>query len=252
MKLQMEEMSWPSIKEAADRGFKTVLIPIGSIEQHGRHLPTFTDSLLAHYLSEKIAERLGRTLVAPVIRPGCSEHHLAFPGTITVPPKVLNATVDAYIGSLRRGGFKNFILIPTHGGNFAPLKKAHRNLVKKHRGAKIYGYFDLDRFVGVMNRISAEFNITPEASGAHSGFAETSCVRAVRDDLVDMNSAEAGYVGPFDEKVRMTIFKKGMTALTRNGVLGDPNGASAEAGRRITETLVTEVVEMLHESGLKT
>lgn len=211
-----------------------------------------SDALLAHHLCERIAQKLGRTLVAPVIRPGCSEHHLAFPGTISVPSTLLNATIDAYIGSLKKAGFKNFVLVPTHGGNFGPMKRGYRNLTKKHRGVKIYGYFDLQRFVGVMNRVCAEFNITPEATGAHSGFAETSYVRAVRDDLVDMNLAEPGHVGVFDEDVSKRIFAKEMTALTKNGVLGDPTGASAEAGERIAEDLSSEIISTLHAMGLRT
>jgi len=248
----MEEMSWPSIKKAIDSGFKTVLVPVGSTEQHGPHLPTFTDSLLAYDLCERLAKKLGRTLVAPVIRPGCSEHHLAFPGTISVPPSTLRAVVDAYVGSLVRAGFKNFILIPTHGGNFEPLRKGFSSLRKKHREVKIYGYFNLERFVAAMNEVAAQFGVSPEAAGAHSGFAETSCVLAVRKDLVDMSSAAPGYVGPFNKEVSRQIIKRGMTAFTKNGVLGDPRGSSGEAGERIIQNLVDHITVTLNEMNLKT
>lgn len=248
----MEEMNWPSIKKAIDSGFKTVIIPVGSIEQHGPHLPTFTDTLLAYHLCERLARKMGRTLVAPVIRPGCSEHHLAFPGTISVPASTLRAVVDAYVGSLAKTGFKNFILIPTHGGNFEPLRKGFSKLRKKHRRARIYGYFDLERFVAAMNKAAAEFGVSPEASGAHSGFTETSCVLATRQDLVDMPSAAPGYVGPFDKNVSRQIIKRGMKAFTENGVLGDPRGSSTEAGERIIQSLVEEMAATLTEMRLAT
>ncbi len=103
-----------------------------------------------------------------------------------------------------------------------------------------------------MNRVCADFNVSPEAAGAHSGFTETSCVRAVREDLVDMKSAEPGYVGVFDSKVSKKLFKKGMTALAKNEVLRDPRGSSAEAGQRIFEELSNEIVSTLTKMGLKT
>jgi creatinine amidohydrolase len=250
--VQTEEMNWPSIRKAIDSGFKTILIPVGSIEQHGPHLPTFTDALLAHELCGRLAAKLGRTLVAPVIRPGCSEHHLAFSGTVSVSPSMLVKLVDAYIGSLKKAGFTNFVIIPTHGGNFEPLRKGFATLKKKYRKVNLYGYFDLQRFVGAMNEAAAQFGISPEASGAHSGFAETSCVLAVRPDLVDMASAAPGYVGPFDKNESRQIHKKGMTAFTKNGVLGDPTRSSAEAGEKIIQNTVDCIASVLNEIGLKT
>jgi len=252
MKVQMEEMNWPSIKKAVNSGFRTVLIPVGSIEQHGPHLPMFTDSLLAYDLCERLAKKLGRTLVAPVIRPGCSEHHLAFPGTISVSPSTLRALVDAYVGSLVKAGFKNFVLIPTHGGNFEPLRKGFRALKKKYPKAKVYGYFDLQRFVVAMNEVAARYRVSAEAAGAHSGFAETSCVLAVRNELVDMSSAAPGYVGPFNKEISQQIIKRGMTAFTKNGVLGDPRESSREAGEKIIQNLVDHIGAALSEMNLKT
>jgi len=248
----MEEMNWPSIKKAIDSGFRTVLIPVGSIEQHGPHLPLFTDTLLAYDLCERIAHKLGLTLVAPTIRPGCSDHHLAFPGTVSISPRMLREMVDAYVGSLMKAGFRNFVVIPTHGGNFEPLRKGFSTLRKKYRRVKIYGYFDLQRFVRAMNDVAAQFGISPEAGGAHSGFSETSCVLAVRKDLVDVSSAAPGYMGSFDEKVSRVLIRKGMTAFTKNGVLGDPTGSSAEAGEKIIQNLVDHIVASLTEMKLKT
>lgn len=248
----MEEMNWPTIKRAIDSGFKTVLIPVGSIEQHGPHLPSFTDSLLAYEICERLARKLGRTLVAPVIRPGCSEHHLAFPGTISVSPRALQTLVDAYVGSLMKAGFKNYVLIPTHGGNFEPLRKGLSALRRKYRKAKIYGYFDLQSFVEAMNKVAAQYGVSPEAAGAHSGFTETSCVLAVRSDLVDMSSAAPGYVGPFNKEVSRAIMRKGMKAFTKNGVLGDPRGSSSEAGEKIIEDLVDHIATAMREMNLRT
>jgi creatinine amidohydrolase len=165
---------------------------------------------------------------------------------------MLREMVDAYVRSLTKAGFRNFVIIPTHGGNFEPLRKGLSTLKKKHPRVKIYGYFDLQRFVRAMNDVAAQFGISPEAAGAHSGFSETSCVLAVRKDLVDVSSAAPGYMGSFNEKVSRVLMRKGMTAFTKNGVLGDPTGSSAEAGEKIIQNLVDHIVASLTEMKLKT
>ncbi len=68
----LEELTWPLVEKALKDGYKTILVPVGSIEQHGHHLPLATDSLLGEALSKRLAEKMGKTLVSPVLRPGCS------------------------------------------------------------------------------------------------------------------------------------------------------------------------------------
>ncbi|MCW4013105.1 MAG: creatininase family protein, partial [Candidatus Bathyarchaeota archaeon] len=84
--IHLEEMTWTMVEEAIAEGYKTVVMAVGSIEQHGHHLPLATDTYLGDVLATRTAEKLGKTLVAPTIRPGCSEHHLTFPGTISISP----------------------------------------------------------------------------------------------------------------------------------------------------------------------
>src|SRR5215472_11812031 len=78
-----EEMSWTEIRDAISSGKKTVLLVVGSVEQHGPHLPTITDSLVGKYVAQEAAIKLGNALVAPVMQPGLAEHRLGFPGTIS-------------------------------------------------------------------------------------------------------------------------------------------------------------------------
>ena len=93
--LRIVEMTWKQIKEAMEQGYRRVIFALGSIEQHGPHLPLVTDTLLGDVLAVRVAEKLGNTLVAPTIRPGCSEHHLSFPGSLSISSDLLAALARA-------------------------------------------------------------------------------------------------------------------------------------------------------------
>ena len=113
----LEELSWPEVEDALNRGVRTVVIVAASIEQHGPHLPTITDTAIGHAVGERLARKLGNALLAPVIRPACSDHHLAFPGSLSIPEEVFVETVIAYVRSLAPHGFDTFVLFSSHGGD---------------------------------------------------------------------------------------------------------------------------------------
>ena len=83
-KILMEEMDWEEIRDAVDSGKTTVILVSGATEQHGPHLPTGTDTILGYAVAVRAAVQLGNALVAPVIRPALSEHHMGFPGSFTL------------------------------------------------------------------------------------------------------------------------------------------------------------------------
>lgn len=116
-------MTWPDIEAALASGARTAVIAAGATEQHGRHLPEGSDAFMGEAVAERVARTLGDAMVAPVIRPGCSEHHLDFPGTISITAETLMDILDAYVASLRRNGFERFVVFSTHGGNFPVLER---------------------------------------------------------------------------------------------------------------------------------
>ncbi|MFX0116923.1 MAG: creatininase family protein, partial [Candidatus Hodarchaeota archaeon] len=172
--LRIDEMNWQDIREAIDQGFKTVVIGIGSTEQHGPHLPLQTDTILGDVIANKVAEQLHNALQAPTIRVGCSDHHLAFPGTISCRSTTLKAIIHDYVDSLVKHGFENIVLLPSHGGNFGPTQEAIEELQKRYPEFKIVGYTDLMGLIDFFTDLSVEFGITKEESGAHAGEWETS------------------------------------------------------------------------------
>ncbi|MBX6341933.1 MAG: creatininase family protein [Thermomicrobiaceae bacterium] len=244
---RLEEMSWPEVRAALDAGARTVLFAAGSMEQHGPHLPLQTDTLLGTALADALVERLPGVLRGPTVPFGVSEHHMAFPGTITLDAAAFKTLIHQYVASLARHGFEAVLVVPSHGGNFAPLRELEQETGGVIEGARFIPYTDLLAFLDILNGVAAEAGISPEEAGAHAGEAETSMVLAQRADLVDMARAAAGYVGTFDEAASRTVFERGMTALTPNGILGDARPATAERGGRYLERLADALAAYFQE-----
>lgn len=247
--VRMEEMNWPDIKEAIENGCTTAVLAIGSTEQHGPHLPLITDTLIGDALASGVAERLGNALQAPTIRAGLSEHHLTFPGTVSLRSDTLKAVISDYVESLIIHGFKTIILLPSHGGNFGTVKKSIEELQQKHPDLKIIGFTDLQGLINALGEFSGEYGISEFESGAHAGESETSIILTLAGSLVRKTRYAPGYVGPLGDKEMKIIFEKGMPALSEKGILGDPTTATAEKGdvylEKMTDYIIGEIQKLL-------
>ncbi|MBN1271888.1 MAG: creatininase family protein [Candidatus Aminicenantes bacterium] len=233
--IRMEDMTWPEIKAALEEGYTTVVTAVGSTEQHGPHLPTKTDTLIGDALAHRVALKLGRALQAKTISTGCSDHHLAFPGTISLRSDTLKMIMRDYTASLKKHGFKTIVYLPSHGGNFASVEEEVQAQRKIHPDIKILAYTDLLKFVEVLEGASGEFGVSREEAGAHAGENETSIILALEGDLVKKDRFSSGYLGPLGEKELKVILEQGMPVLTQNGVLGDPSTAAADRGEAYLE-----------------
>ncbi len=231
----LEQMTWPEIEAAIASGKTTAIIVAGASEQHGPHLPEGTDAMIGESLAIRLAWRLGNALVAPVIRPGCSDHHLAFPGTISISPDLLQGIIDAYIASLRQHGFKRFFIFSSHGGNFPLL----RLMVQRGVPPSVTVASDLTSFVGVMRdgvrRFGGEGGTIP-----HADASETGEMLVLHPELVHMDRAERGFVGDVDPE---QLMKLGLKAFTQNGVLGNPLGATEDLGEDVLSALVDFLIQ---------
>jgi len=235
--IRMEEMTWPEVRTAIDNGFTTVVVGVGSTEQHGPHLPTMTDTRIGDEIAHRVALRLGHALQARTIPIGVSEHHLAFGATVSIRQSTLKAILLDYIDSLARDGFTSIVLLPSHGGNFATVQAVIDEAAGSRPGVVVTGYAELLPFSDVLEQASGRFGISADAAGAHAGENETSIMLALEPDLVHSDRFAAGYVGPLGEEQVKIIFERGMTSLTANGVLGDPTEASAEKGEAYLDAL---------------
>jgi creatinine amidohydrolase len=243
--IRMEEMTWPDIKKAVESGYTTVVVAVGSTEQHGPQLPTMTDARIGDALAHRVALKLGRALQARTIAVGVSDHHLAFSGTLSLRSDTLEMILSDYVDSLVRSGFSRIVFLPSHGGNFATVRQAIGKASQAHPQTQIVGYTDLLGFSGFLNEVSGEFGVSPEESGAHAGENETSIMMALEPDLVRRDRFAAGYLGPLSQEQVTLILERGMPALTDNGVLGDPRKASADKGEAYLERLAAFLVDRL-------
>jgi creatinine amidohydrolase len=233
----LETLTWP---EAERLGAEDAvgLVTLASLEQHGPHLPLATDSLLGERLVREVADRLpAPVVVTPVVRGGLSAHHLGFPGSVTVPPDAYRALVVSYLEGLERMGIGQIGVWSSHGGNFGFVAE----LVRDRRGAaRLAGYADLDRFIGVMLAAAADVGLTAPETDVHAGGLETSMMLAAYPELVRPFDAVDGYTaaepGWLDR-----MLAEGIRAVSETGVLGDVRNADATAGEKIFAALADEL-----------
>lgn len=244
-KIDLEEMTSPEIGSAISSGFDTVVFAVGSNEQHGPCLPVVTDTAIGDRLASTVAMRLGNALKGPTMNIGCSEHHMRFPGTVTLRKETLQSVVKDYCDSLARHGFRRIVILPAHGGNFGPIAEIEGELQKAHPDARIVAYADLQGFVDLLHKTSERLGISKEESGAHAGESEVSMMLWTRENLVrkDKIPEAAGYLGEFTEREAAKVFEGGIGALSPIGVLGSPSKASREHGRIYFDDLASALTE---------
>lgn len=234
----MEEMTWPEIRDAMDAGATTVIIPVGAVEQHGPHLALGTDALMGEIDAVELARRLGNALVAPVIRPGISPHHLSFSGTLSLRKETLVMVLEDYVASYIRHGFRKMLFFCSHGGNYDAVGETVERMRKAYPDCYFYPEPDLLELLGTMNGVGSCDGIGPEAVGAHAGDSEASQMLAYFPELVRMERAKAGFLAPFDSAAKKRLFEGGTRSLSEIGVIGDPREATAERGRRYVAATV--------------
>jgi len=244
--LHLERMTWPEVAAALDDGWTTVVVGVGATEQHGPHLPLLVDAERGSRLAEEVARRLGRALVAPTIRVGCSEHHMDFPGTLSLRRETLRAICEDYAASLGRHGFERICFVPSHGGNFLPLREMLERLREAAgEGCRVDAFTDLEGFLEVWRGAVEEESGLGGRVGGHADIAETSEMLLIRPELVRGERAEPGYVGEVGPELLERIFEEGFRSVTANGILGDARGMSEAIGERCLERAAEAVVSGL-------
>lgn len=243
----MEELTWPEIQSAMEAGADTVLICAAAQEQHGPHLPENTDYLIGRSVCGQVALELGNALVAPVIYPGLSRHHMEHPGSLTLRPETFCALVEDYVDGYVRHGFKNIVLCWSHGGNSATIDKLALQLNDRYPQVNIVSALPLSGFLQLCTEGDRMYNLEPGSCGSHACFLETSIMLYIRPELVHMDKAVRGYMSPEVAATGQKVFRDGMKSLTQEGILGDPTHATAEAGKVLLDLLCSRTAQAIRE-----
>ena len=235
--MKLAELTWADV-EALDREI-VVVIPTGSLEQHGRHLPLFTDSLLATAVAEAVEREIpGEVLLTPTLWLGASGHHLRFPGTLSASFETYEGAVNDVVESLLPHGFRKFVALNGHGGNTSPNDVAMRKLKLRHPEATFghVGYFDFSeaKAAKVMEGPAKRIQHACEAEASLMLHCHPHLVREdrLRDDGLRAEPTLVSPVHHFDE-------------ITEEGSLGYATLATAEKGRALFEAAVAGVAEEL-------
>lgn len=210
-------MTWPDL---VDRNL-AVVVPMGSTEQHGPHLPLDTDTAIAGAVARRLVESVPELALAPAIAIGASGEHAGFPGTLSVGTAVLEEMV-VEIGR-SADAFAGVIWLNAHGGNSEALRRAHARLADEGRRSLV-------------------LRCAVPGGDPHAGRTETSMMLAIDPTRVFMERAEAGVLEPWSA-LADRIIDGGVVAVTDNGVLGDPRGATADEGEQSLVALVDQLAE---------
>jgi creatinine amidohydrolase len=230
----IERMSWPEVEAAVAGGMRRAIVCAASTEQHGPHLPEATDALLGEAYAEGLARRLGDALVAPIIRPACSEHHMAFAGSLTIATRLLMDILDSYLDSLCRHGFERFVVMSSHGGNYPVLADWERERAPEHT-LVISDWHLFDAGFEAIRAFGRN-----DSTGPHAEVMETSMMLLLHPDLVHMERAEPGFTGAVELE---DVIARGIRSITPNGILGDPVGATAEMGEAVLAAIVDRLLQ---------
>lgn len=233
--MRWEELTSPEIG-ALDRDRTVVVFPIGSVEQHGNHMPLGTDTMLAHEVSLAAASRAGDVVVLPPPWYGFSAHHMRFPGSVTLRAETLMAMVEDVVASVVKHGFRRILVVNGHGGNGGVIDVLASTLGHKHYGmARIVTltYFALAR-----ENIAALRQSETGGMG-HACEFETSLIQHLRPELVKIDRAETTYPDPGSTYLTTDLIGSqavrvyhDFADLSPTGTLGDPTLASPEAGEK--------------------
>ena len=218
--MKLADLTWPEVD-----GRPLVLVPVGSIEQHGPHLPLDTDTTIAVAVAEAIAIELGGdVVVAPPLSYGSSGEHQAFAGTSSIGTETLRLTVIELVRSMSTWGGR-IVFVNAHGGNVAALSKAVFQMIAEQHTV---GWVPC----------------ATESVDLHAGTTETSLMLHLRPESVRLERAEAGETRPLAD-IMPLLMAGGVGAVSPNGVLGDPTGASAEIGERVLAEMTADAVERI-------
>jgi creatinine amidohydrolase len=251
-------LTWPEVAEAA-RADRVVLVPVGTVEQHGPHLPLDTDNRIAEAFCTAAYQccPAESALIAPTVPFGLSRHLADFPGAIYHTTRVFIDVLAEVFSCYAQSGFHRILAVNAHGSNVAPLDLAAKEALHRHPG-HLFGsvsWWELDAVRSVA------IELGPNTPASHACAFETSLILAATPDAVHIDKLAPGQEFPSTKHVWRDMFGRHLEADRRrpihltemwsswsdNGVRGDPRDASAELGQAMLDAGGGELAEIVDE-----
>lgn len=240
----LKDLTWPDV-QALDFDRLIVIFPTGSFEQHGPHLPFTTDTDIVTAVAEGIERALaGRVLLTPTLWPGLSTHHMQFPGTLDVPQMAYIPLVTELGKSLSSMGAKKVFILNGHGGNDTPIRAAMRELKSAVPETK----FVFASYWTLSQKTLRDVRESEQGGMGHACEMETSVMLHLHPDRVKFERAVRDGPTHTDQYRksdmqygRPVFFVNEFHEVTRSGVIGHPDLATAEKGKRFLNGIVAEV-----------
>jgi creatinine amidohydrolase len=229
----LEHLTWPQIERIVLAGESLCVLPVGAVEQHGRHLPCATDTLFVDAFCQEVSRRTGVPL-APTLRVSSSHaHSTKWPGTFSYPPVFFVEMVCETARWVRASGFTKLLIVNAHGGNPAPLRVAVDEIRRARQlQVGLVNWFDITPQVDAW--------VTRDAADWHANRAETSLMRFLRPDLID----EEAITDDADRTVG-TVFSYPVDETSCEGLTGAPSEGTAAEGVEIFDAVVDALVKVI-------
>jgi creatinine amidohydrolase len=253
----IQEMSWNEVKEDLKQTW-VALIPVGSTEQHGYHMPLGSDTYCADAVARRTAAK-ENAIVVPAIPYGISHSHMSFPGTITLSCDTLFRVVTDVCDCLYKHGVNKFVLINGHGHNAPTLQTVMDEFKKNHKA-----YFFLIQWWIAGYRLTPDLwtSKKEELPDGHAAEVEAAGMLAIDSTLVKMDKAEKVLLGTLGES-KIKFHKSTMAALkdypvdlttvedfghlSTSGVVGSPLGATKEKGEIVLDKVTDFLADLVRE-----
>ncbi len=249
--MQFGERNWTEIEGLNER---VVVLPLGSLEQHGHHLPLLTDTYIGAEIARRAEAELGDTaLFLPTLWIGASHHHRSFPGTVSLGNELYVRVVTDILESLIDGGFRRIFLLNAHGGNITPARIALYDMQLRHRDKPELWLAFSSWWTLAAEQVAALPNVQQEMV-THACEQETAMILKLRPELVKMEAARGANI-PFDSAFYFPDFAKPdrvdvprtFEQISLTGACGHPELATAENGEALFAAAAEQVIAFVRE-----
>lgn len=249
--MQLGERNWTEIEKLRD---KVVVVPLGSLEQHGHHLPLLTDSMIGGEIARRAAAELGDdALFLPMLWIGASHHHLAFAGTVSIGAETYARVLADILESLIGGGFRRIFLLNAHAGNVVPANLAMQQVQLRHGIENPDLWLTFASWFSIAAPQLAQLADFKQDRISHACEWETAQILAIRPDLVQDERPAARhdfasdfYSADYRRASRVDVARR-IEQSSASGAFGFPESATSEKGEELFQIATREVVAFVRE-----